>query len=86
MPDNEKIVRMFPGFGLAETPKKPNQEVIKSLEECLEQAKAGEIIGVVIAKREHDGSGSYSYAGFLGMSVVGAMTCASVRLTKMDEL
>lgn len=82
----EKIVPIFPGIVVEGKGGESNQYVIAALEECLEQAKAGEIIGVVIAKKTKDNKGEYTFGGRLGMTVVGALTSAAMRVAKMDGL
>ena len=41
----------------------PDENVVRALEEALEQARSGEIISVCIAKLHHDLAGSWTIAG-----------------------
>jgi hypothetical protein len=86
MSDGKKVVPMFPGAVPSGAPLEANPNVVKALEECLEQAKSGQIVGVVIAKRMHDSVGEYSFAGYLGMTGIGALTAAATRMALLEEL
>lgn len=55
----------------------PNDACIKALEEWLELARAGEIIGVATAGLCHDGLGRWAVAGKVGgCAMVGALEAA----------
>ena len=62
------------------------EQVVKALEECLEQAKAGNVVGVVIVKRMHDSVGEYTFGGYCGMTAIGALHAAATRIATLEGL
>ena len=66
--------------GVEWTPPSPNadkRELLAALEEWLEKAKAGEIVGVVMAGLTHDRCSTWQMAGFIGgYSMLGAIVDA----------
>lgn len=62
----------------------PDTDTIWLLEDILERAKAGEIVGVYIAALHHDATASWSRAGMVGpYSFLGALTAAQADLIAM---
>jgi hypothetical protein len=54
--------------------KTPNEMCVKGLEEMLEMARSGEIVGIAGAVQFHDNSGGYHFHGHVGSySVLGAL-------------
>jgi hypothetical protein len=64
--------------------RKPNQDVVDICEKLLEQARSGEITGVIIVKHYFDEAGGLNKAGYLSYSSVGQLQRASKLL--LDEL
>lgn len=65
-----------------------NDQCVAALEDALEEAKSGEIVGVSIIKNYHDGQGSFHYAGTVGgFSMVGAHRASEMMILRiaMDE-
>ncbi len=63
------------------TPGKPNPECVSALEEALEQARSGEIIGVTIIKRHYDRAASFYSSGVIGSyAMIGALQCAQAEM------
>lgn len=59
----------------------PNDFAIAALTEALERAKAGEVIGVVVAFLHHDGLSSWRTGGMVGgYSLLGALEIAKADL------
>lgn len=68
-------------FGGATGQREPNENAISTLEELLEMARAGEIIGIAVAGLCHDGCGMYRLAGRVGgYSMLGAVEIAKAEL------
>lgn len=86
MPDDNKVVPMFPGAVPSSVQLEPNPNVVKALEDCLEQARAGTIVGIVIVKRMHDSVGEYSFGGHCGMTAIGALHAAATRIANLEGL
>ena len=64
----------------------PNETCISQLEEMLEMAKAGEIIGVSVAAVTKDGLALYRLAGLVGgFSMLGAMDVAKAELIDLNR-
>jgi hypothetical protein len=54
--------------------REPNATCVKLLEDLLEQARAGEVQVIVVAKQHHDGTGSWIVGGLVGSySLLGAL-------------
>ncbi len=54
--------------------RQPNPEAIEALEKALEQAKAGEIKGIAIAKMHHDNLASFVvYGDAISYQLIGAL-------------
>ena len=61
--------------------REPNAACIETIERWLEQARAGEIVGVALAGLGHDGFSQYSVAGKVGgYSMIGALEVAKAEL------
>ena len=86
MSEKPKVVSLFGGCFAPEEEVKANKIVIEVLEDYLQRAKAGELIGVTIAARTKDNLGEYIYGGHLGMAVVGALHSAANKLIRIDDL
>ena len=66
------------------TPGIVNEGCVAALEEALEQAKSGEIVGGAIIRRHHDNVGSYRLVGSVGgYSMLGAIDCVQHDLTRV---
>ena len=77
---DSNIAKMFDG-PIPE--KKPHPEAIKCLEDLLERARSGEIVGVMVASMCHDRLGQWDVAGeTYGYSIVGAVEAGKVNLLK----
>lgn len=77
---SDKIVEIYGGVAKQE----PNLATIAALEEALERAKAGEVVGVGIVYLEHDGAGGYMLSGRVGgFSMLGASQIMSAELTRV---
>ncbi|WP_454917436.1 hypothetical protein [Xanthobacter sediminis] len=64
----------------------PNPTCIATLEEWLERARSGEIVGVALAALHHDGVGSYAVGGRVGgYSMLGALEMACAELVKVNS-
>lgn len=64
-------------FGGPTGQREANQNCVATLEKWLEMAKAGEIVGVVMAGLTHDRCGTWQAAGFVGgYSILGALVDA----------
>lgn len=69
---DQKVVAIGSGTPIDERP--VSKFCVEALEESLAQARAGEIVGVAIAKQHHDTSGSYQIGGKCGSySLLGAL-------------
>lgn len=67
------------GYAIPEKTVQP--DLVKSLEELLEKAKAGEIVGGVLVMGYYDALASYRIVGQVGTyALVGAMTLAARNL------
>lgn len=52
----------------------PNEACIKTLEDFLTMARSGQIVGIALAGRHHDGCASYASGGAIGgFSMLGAL-------------
>lgn len=61
----------------------PNESCIAELRKMLEQAEAGEIVGIVCARLHGDKLGSYTIAGMIGpYSLLGAADMAHDELRR----
>ncbi len=81
--ETKNVIRIFPNVIAPESvPVEVSQISIEVLEEALEEAKAGKIKGVVIAKTMANGHGQYSIGGRFGMSGLGALSVAAARIEK----
>jgi hypothetical protein len=70
-----KVISLLGGIDI--TPGRVDSTAVAALEGALEQAKAGEIAGIIIVKRHHNGVGTYHIAGTVGgYSMLGATQCA----------
>ena len=75
----ENIVPLRPGTKseLTTVVKEPHEGVIRFLERALQEARAGEIVGIAFAHHGPDFRASYSVVGFVGgYSMQGAIQCA----------
>lgn len=62
----------------------PNTSCIAALEELLEKAKAGEVVGVAVACLHYDRLASYHIAGQVGgYGIIGAIESAKVDLLEI---
>lgn len=86
MSEEAKVVSLFGGCVTPSEEVRANGIVIEVLEDYLQRAKAGELIGVAIAARTKDNLGEYIYGGHLGMAVVGSLHAAAAKLIKIDDL
>ncbi len=71
-------------FGHPTGERKVSEAAVSVAQEALEQAAAGEVIGMVVVKLHHDGLASFHIGGRVGgYSIVGAMTVAQQDLVDM---
>jgi len=78
---SEKVTSLFGGpTGVLA----PSEFVIRELEELLEAARSGEVIGMVVALALHDGCSRYLIAGTIGgYSLLGSVRLAESELVAM---
>lgn len=70
-----------PLYGGPSGEKKPDEATIKILEHWLEEAKAGQIVGIVLAGQSFDGVPSFQAAGHVGgFGLLGAIEAAKSTL------
>jgi len=62
----------------------PQPDVITELEQLLEQARSGEVVGLAVALAYRDGTSSCGWGGIVSISVVGQ--CFSVAQRILREL
>jgi hypothetical protein len=73
MADEAKVIGLYSGVDIQAM--EPNGNTVKTLEHALAQAKAGEIVGVGIAKTHHDNMASFHLGGkVLGYAFMGAVS------------
>lgn len=61
-----------------------NETCVRVLEEWLERAKSGEVIGFAIVGRHHDQAGSFAIAGSIGgYSMLGALETAKADIVEI---
>jgi len=79
----EKVVSLYGGpTGVAE----PNELCIAALEDALEKARSGEVIGVSIIRLHRDGCASWINGGFIGgFSFLGAVNMVAAELIKINR-
>jgi hypothetical protein len=80
--EERKVISLNGGNDM--TPGRVNANAVKSLEDALEQAKSGQLVGVSITKRFSDGMGAWENGGTVGgFSMLGAAVCAMEELTRI---
>lgn len=80
---SDKVVSISGG---AVPTREPNATCIAALTEWLEMARAGEIVGVVMAALHHDGLGSFAICGTVGgYSMIGALEIAKADLVEINR-
>jgi hypothetical protein len=52
----------------------PDKPTVTLLENLLEEARSGHVIGVAIAAQESTGHGKFNYSGSFGYSLLGALS------------
>lgn len=63
----------------------PNESAIELLEEMLERARSGDVVGVCITAVHADKCGSYCMAGLVGgYSILGALEMAKAELIDVN--
>ena len=81
---DENVVSL--GGRSAPVVKEPNTLVITTLEHMLQEARAGDIVGISCAYHGPDWHASYTIAGFAGgYSMLGAMQCAVAELADINR-
>lgn len=64
----------------------PNEDAIELLEDMLERAKSGDIVGVAVCALHYDAAASYSVAGLVGgYSLLGALEMAKAELIEGNQ-
>ena len=58
----------------------PDKSTVMLLENLLEEARSGHVVGVVIAAQESNGHGKFNYTGSYGYSLLGALSRLMYRL------
>jgi hypothetical protein len=82
---DEKIVRLR-AVEKDPVPKEPHQGVIEVLERLLQEARAGEIVGVAAVFHDENLRSGYVVVGFVGgFSLVGAAQCVLQELTDINR-
>jgi hypothetical protein len=78
---SEKVVGLHGAWRPAPAPE-PNRDAVAELEQLLEAARAGEIVGFAVACQHRD-KVSWCYAGATGgFGMLGAIECLKERLLK----
>jgi hypothetical protein len=73
-----------PLFGGPRHVREVNEIAVAALEEALEAARSGEVVGVVIARLHHDNLSSYQIAGKIGgYGIIGALEVVKAELTHL---
>lgn len=71
-------------FGGPVGQREPNETCIETLEEWLEMARAGEIVGVAMAGLSFDGTARYGVGGRVGgYGIVGALEIAKTDIVEL---
>jgi hypothetical protein len=86
--DATKIVPLRPGTKseLTTQAKEPHEGVIRMLEQALQEARAGSIVGLTMAHHGPDFRATYSLVGFIGgYSMQGAVQCALHELIDLNR-
>lgn len=76
------VVGIYGGPAITPT---PHEYVITCLEEALEQARAGEVVGIALAKTHGDTSTTVIRAGFSSRSLLGAVAQMQFALAREQE-
>lgn len=86
-PEKPKVVSLHGGVVLA-AQTEPNQEVVETLTNALEKAKAGELQGTVMVMLHKDGATSFDSSGRGSRAMLGAMTMLVHQLAQqfLDEI
>ena len=64
----------------------PNELCVTTLEDWLERARSGEIVGVSLAALHHDGLSSWAVGGKIGgHAMIGALEMARSELVKVNS-
>jgi hypothetical protein len=58
----------------------PDEPTVTLLENLLEEARSGHVVGVAIAAQESTGHGKFNYSGSFGYSLLGALSRLNHRL------
>jgi hypothetical protein len=58
----------------------PDEPTVTLLENLLEEARNGHVVGVAIAAQESTGHGKFNYSGSFGYSLLGALSRLNHRL------
>lgn len=76
----------IPGVIPAVNPMKPNETLVRVLEEKLAQAKSGEIVGIAGGFMHGDGMSTWTVAGEIGaLSLIGALRVAEDELIRVTR-
>jgi hypothetical protein len=80
------IVPIRPGLALP-PPGEINENVVSELEDLLEQARAGEIVGIAYALEHPGKTTSFQRAGFCTRGLLGAVTLLQAQICRneLDE-
>jgi hypothetical protein len=64
----------------------PNEIAVRMLEDALERAKSGDLVGVGIVMRHSDGCGSFSLGGSVGgYSMLGALEMVRDQIVSLNR-
>jgi len=82
--------KIVPLFGEAAQPpvlkKEPHQGVITALEQLLQEARAGDIVGLAYAYHGTEFRAAYGVVGFVGgYSMQGALRCAENEISDLNR-
>jgi hypothetical protein len=80
---SENVIGLHATYVPPRTKAKPNREVIEELERLLDQAKAGEIVGLAGSFLHRDKVVSFAYAGMVaGFGMIGGLECLKETLLR----
>lgn len=74
--DGEDNVRPISGQRVQSRLPDVQPDVVKLLEDLLEEARAGQLVGIVSGLVYHDGQGTFARAGLMSLTSVGGITVA----------
>lgn len=80
---NEKVTNIFGGATVSQ---KPNEATIAFLEDLLERAKSGDVVGVAVSSLHWDQAASYAVVGSVGgYSMIGGLEMAKATVVEVNR-